>query len=836
MTSQDEMVGATHTALIAVLTLEEKVRLLTGRDTWSTWPIERIGLRSIVFSDGPSGVRGPLWDERSPSLNLPSATVLASSWDPEIARRYGNVSAQEARRKGVDVVLGPTINLHRSPLGGRHFEAFSEDPWLTAELAAAYVMGVQENGVGATVKHYVANEYETERFTASSEVDERTLREVYLRAFEKAVVEARVWVVMSSYNSINGVTASENDLLETPLNSEWGFDGVVVSDWTAVRSVAAASASQDLAMPGPDGAWGAALVEAVRDGQVSEAAIDRKVARLLTLAQRVGALESYAGGPADAGGLLRVEDGVAFAREAAAEGTVLLANDGVLPLDAARLQRVAVIGQNAVAARTQGGGSATVIPERVVSPWEGIVAALPDAEVTYRLGAVATMGITALPLAELTNPSTGGPGVLVRFLDDAGVELMREDRFATSLVFFAGNAPTLTASALELSCRWTPTENGDVTVGFASIGRGRISVDGALVLDDVAVGDSTDVGANILDPPKAVAPVAVSVTAGRPVDVVLELDLAIMQETTDGAFGITLGVAPSDTDPEARIADAVAVAAASDLAIVVVGTNAQVESEGFDRSDLRLPGRQDDLVAAVAATGTPTVVVVNSGSPVELPWRDDVSAIVLPYFGGQEMGNALADVLLGRVEPGGRLPTTWAASMAEVPVLDVTPVDGKLEYAEGIHLGYRAWLRAGLWDGLGHGLREVPRAAYPFGFGLGYTTWELRDLVVKAPAASGGDARVGVTVTNTGARRGKQVVQVYLARPESGVDRPVRWLAGHAVVRADADESVAVEISVPARAFAHWQNGVGWAHEPGTIDVLVGTTVDDVPLSSTVTL
>ena len=234
----------------------------------------------------------------------------------------------------------------------------------------------------------------------------------------------RVWVVMSSYNSINGVTASENDLLETPLNSEWGFDGVVVSDWTAVRSVAAASASQDLAMPGPDGAWGAALVEAVRDGRVSEAAIDRKVARLLTLAQRVGALESYAGGPADAGGLLRVEDGVAFAREAAAEGTVLLANDGVLPLDAARLQRVAVIGQNAVAARTQGGGSATVIPERVVSPWEGIVAALPDAEVTYRLGAVATMGITALPLAELTNPSTGGPGVLVRFLDDAGVELM----------------------------------------------------------------------------------------------------------------------------------------------------------------------------------------------------------------------------------------------------------------------------------------------------------------------------------------------------------------------------------------------------------------------------
>ena len=237
---------------------------------------------------------------------------------------------------------------------------------------------------------------------------------------------------------------------------------------------------------------------------------------------------------------------------------------------------------------------------------------------------------------------------------------------------------------------------------------------------------------------------------------------------------------------------------------------------------------------ARAATRAATVWV--APVPVELPWRDDVSAIVLPYFGGQEMGNALADVLLGRVEPGGRLPTTWAASMADVPVLDVTPVDGKLEYAEGIHLGYRAWLRAGLGDGLGDEPREVPRAAYPFGSGLGYTTWELRDLVVEEVAASGGDVRVGVTVTNTGARRGKQVVQVYLARPESSVDRPVQWLAGHAVVRADAGESVAVEISVPARTFAHWQNGVGWAHEPGTFNVMVGTSVDDIPLSSTVTL
>ncbi len=276
---------------LATLTLEEKVTLLTGRDFWSTWPIEKIGLRRILFSDGPSGVRGETWDERDPSLNLPSATALASSWDPDIARRYGAAAAVEARRKGVDVVLGPTINLHRSPLGGRHFEAFSEDPVLTADLAVGYVRGVQDNGVGATPKHYIANDSETDRFTVDVRVSDRALRELYLFPFEQAVRQARAWLVMSSYNSVNGTTATENDLLETPLNSEWGFDGVVVSDWTAVRSVDSAGASQDLAMPGPDGPWGDALVQAVRAGQVSEAAVDRKVARILTLASRVGALD-----------------------------------------------------------------------------------------------------------------------------------------------------------------------------------------------------------------------------------------------------------------------------------------------------------------------------------------------------------------------------------------------------------------------------------------------------------------------------------------------------------------------------------------------------------------
>ncbi|HET8988355.1 MAG TPA: glycoside hydrolase family 3 N-terminal domain-containing protein, partial [Humibacillus sp.] len=318
--------------LLQQLSLEDKVALVQGADFWTTVPLPHIGLRAMTLSDGPAGVRGPVWDERDPSLNMPSGTALAASWDTELADRYGAAAASEARRKGVDVVLGPTINLHRSPLGGRHFECFSEDPWLSGELGAAYVEGLQRNGVAATPKHYVANDSETDRFTVDVHVDERALRELYLLPFERTV-EAGAWAIMSAYNSVDGVTMTENDLLETPLNSEWGFDGVVISDWTAVRSLDSVPAAQDLAMPGPAPAW-ADLADAVRDGRLDEADLDRKVLRLLLLAERVGALEgTTAVVPAPV-------DGHAFVREAAIEGAVLVKNDGELPWRAASLSKV----------------------------------------------------------------------------------------------------------------------------------------------------------------------------------------------------------------------------------------------------------------------------------------------------------------------------------------------------------------------------------------------------------------------------------------------------------------------------------------------------------------
>jgi len=798
---------------LAALTLEEKVQLLTGRDFWNTWPIEKIGLRRMLVSDGPAGVRGEVWDERDPSLNLPSGTALASAWDPDIARRYGAAAAVEARRKGVDVVLGPTINLHRSPLGGRHFEAFSEDPVLTAELAASYVAGVQDNGVGATPKHYIANDSETDRFTVDVRVGDRALRELYLLAFEKAVTQARAWLVMSSYNSINGATATENELLQTPLNSEWGFDGVVISDWTAVRSLASARASQDLVMPGPDGPWGAALVAAVRAGEIDESVIDRKVLRILELARRVGAFEGTP--PAEP---VWVEDGIAFARQAAIEGTVLLANRGELPWDPAALRSVAVIGDNAANARTQGGGSAMVMPEYTVSPLDGLGAALPGVDVSYSLGAAVQQGLVELPLRQLTNPVTATPGLRARFLDEDGSELFAEDRRCSALVYFGGDAPIARSATFELTTRLTPEQSGPVRLGFAMVGHGKLYVDGELLVDHVLEPVGTDLGAAFLAPPSASAQIAL--TAGVPVDVRFTYDLRGRSGPLADALSLRLGTEPPAGDEDALIAAAAGAAARADVALVVVGTNSVVESEGYDRTSLALPGRQDDLVRAVAAANPRTVVLVNSGAPVLLPWRREVAAVLVGYFGGQEMGNAVADVLLGVAEPGGRLPTTWPAAEADVPVLSTTPVDGVLEYGEGIHIGYRAWLR------------QAAPPAYWFGSGLGYTDIALVSVHAPAEAAPGEVVPLTVSVENRGRRDGKQVVQVYAERPDSSVDRPVRWLVGFAPVRVAAGQSAAVEVAVPTRLLAHWASG--WQYEPGEYVLRVGTSVVDLPIEARV--
>ncbi|HWS57074.1 MAG TPA: glycoside hydrolase family 3 N-terminal domain-containing protein, partial [Actinotalea sp.] len=412
---------------LGALTLEQKVRLMTGADFWSVYAEPAAGLRRLVVSDGPAGIRGEFWDERDTSANVPSPTALAATWDPERVEALGLLLAAEARRKGVDVQLAPTVNLHRTPYGGRHFENFSEDPYLTARIGVAYVQGVQAGGVGATVKHFVANDTETDRMSVDAQVDERTLRELYLAPFEAIVREGGVWAVMAAYNKVNGTTSTETPLLRDILQDEWGFDGVTMSDWFATRStVAAATGGLDLAMPGPAGPWGPALVEAVRAGEVDEARIDDHVLRILRLAARVGALEGIAA-VAQAPSYTEAEVAARLRADAAA-GFVLARNAGVLPLAADALTRVAVLGPNAEVGRTLGGGSATVYPPYTVSPLDGIRAALGEGVAVTCGEGVRAHERTSPARDVFTSRADGTPGVEIRYLAADGSVLLTEPR------------------------------------------------------------------------------------------------------------------------------------------------------------------------------------------------------------------------------------------------------------------------------------------------------------------------------------------------------------------------------------------------------------------------
>jgi beta-glucosidase len=817
------------------LSLERKVRLLTGADFWSLYPEPAIGLRRLVVSDGPAGVRGERWDERDPSANVPSPTALAASWDEAQVERIGRLLAGEARRKGVDVLLAPTVNLHRTPYGGRHFECFSEDPLLTARVGVAYVRGLQAGGVAATVKHFVANDSETERLTVDARVDERALRERYLAAFEPIVREAGVWAVMAAYNSVNGTTATEHPMLAEVLKGEWGFDGVVMSDWYAARSTEpAARAGLDLVMPGPGGPWGERLVAAVQGGRVPEAAVDDKVLRLLRLAARVGALDGV--DPAAPPAAPWSEAAVAAElRDSAAAGFVLVRNaevDGApaLPWDQAALRRVAVLGPNAEVARTLGGGSATVFPPSTVSPLEGLRAALGSGvRVDHGRGVRSSNRLPVAPLALLRRPD-GGEGVEVRFLAADGTVRGRELRSTAAFTWLSSFGPELPMAevdAVELHTRVRAPETGSYLLGASGLGAVRLTVAGQVAFDTVTeLPAGADPVEAMMRPPQEQVPVELA--AGEEVPVVLRYrsrDRGGFGEAEPVVVSFQLNVARQESDKE-ELERAVALAAGADAAVIVVGTTEEVESEGFDRDALALPGRQDELVRRVAAVNPRTVVVVNSGAPVLLPWADAVPAVLVAWFPGQEFGNALADVLCGHREPAGRLPTVWpAAEHRHLP--SARPVDGRLRYAESIHVGNCAYDRAGT------------EPAFCFGHGLGYTTWEYLDITTPPRVDSEGDAVVTVRVRNTGPRPGREVVQVYASRPASTVERPTRWLAGFAAATASPGQEVTVEVPVPARALAHWDvDARAWTVEPGSYHLTAGRSYGDqrltAKLSSTV--
>jgi beta-glucosidase len=801
------MTTAEHAALIKSLDLPAKVALLTGAATFSLAPEPSIGLAEIRLSDGPTGVRGLKFAGGRVVALFPNATLLAAAWSEQTAYEVGRLLAEEAMAQEIHVVLGPTINLHRTPLGGRLFEAYSEDPLLTGKLAAAYVRGMQDSGVGACLKHLVANESETDRNTVNSVVDEATLRELYLLPFEIAVEESDAWSIMAAYNDVNGVAATEQDHVNNEVvKGEWGYRGLIMSDWFATKTAGpAANGGLDLVMPGPSGPWGDALVAAVRSGEVDEAVIDDHLGRLLLLAARVGAL----GQPRDFPAGLPAPDSPARKEQLtrlAAQGITVLKNDaGILPLD--RSHTVALIGRHAVQTIDMGGGSAQVNPPYQVSVAEGL---------TERLGGNVTVTdgveVRTRPVPArggfLVDPATGAPGVEVVLRDADGAELERRHAAnATTMVGMDDDFEGVVATAV---LRGTITSSGPVELGVTGVGDWTVRAAGQTQNFALSV-SGTNMGEEILAPPVRVDTFSVEEGSLLEATVTLRSGTGPAGEALSGIglFGLIAHRAARETVDV--IDDAVRAAAAADVAVVVVGLTEEQETESVDKATLHLPGAQDALVEAVAGAARKTIVVVNAATPVVMPWLSRVDAVLWAGLPGQEGGHAIAAALLGDIEPAGRLVTTFPTEDGKTPAWSVTPVDGKLVYDEGTFIGYR-----------GHFAGRAPEPAFWMGHGLGYGSWEYSDVRM----VPGDSPSVTVTVRNTSRHTSREVVQVYF-RPRE-LDEPIR-LVGWESATVTPGDSARVTVRTDGRMWRSWNTSTNaWDRLSPGGELLIARGLGDI--------
>lgn len=790
--------------LLAAMHLEEKVSLLAGQDAWRLAGVERLGIPALVTSDGPTGVRGPSFIAGR-SVSFPCGTSLAASWDPALIEEVGRAIGIEARRAGVHMLLAPTVNLHRHPLAGRNFECFSEDPLLSAEAAAAYVRGVQQAGVACCVKHFACNDSEFERYTIDSVVDEAVQRELYFTPFA-AAIRAGAWSVMAAYNKVNGSYATENAALLTEvLRDDWGFDGVVVSDWYATQSGAAALlAGLDVEMPGPGLHRGDALQQLVAAGRVPMAAVDRSVRRILTLIERVTTHAEL--------GDTSMADAVAVSRRTAARGMVLLRNDGALPLDPAKLTTVAVIGPGAEVGTFQGGGSGQVNPEQVAGILPALRAALRPADVLFARGCV--LSDWPQPVSEPIASTAGKPGVRVSYWNRDDGEPIADPEIGRQLTLtwigpvLPGHADGTVRIAVETDLHLG--ETGIAQIVFSGSGRVRIR------LDDEEIADETwhVSGGEVFELPSHTRRVSAAFHAGTRRRLTVLFDPG-----THGGVN-RLEVTLVQPDPADLADQALALARRSDLVILVAHSPSGWEAEGRDRTTMDLPGAQNELISTVAAANPRTVVVVNAGVPITMPWLPEVAAVVQTWFPGQTIGDALADVLTGAVNPSGRLPMTYVASPADLPADAFYPgADGRVVYGECFELGYRRLSEA------------APAAVFPFGFGLSYSAFALDAPTATVIGADDGPRiEISVPVRHQSGPAGRAVVQVYA---RSGwADRPMRELVGFGSVELGPGECAAARIVIPADRLRWWRDG-RWQAPEQAITLLVGTSSADLPFAMT---
>lgn len=791
--------------LINAMTLEEQVSLLSGEDFWSLPTIDRLGIGKLRVTDGPNGARGGgslLGGVKSTCF--PVGIGLGATWDIDLLEEIGAALADEAKSKGAHMLLAPTVNIQRSVTNGRNFECYSEDPVLTAELASAYITGLQGQGVSATIKHFAGNESEIERTTMSSIIDERALREVYLVPFERAVKKAGTMGVMTAYNRVNGIYASEHNwLIGDVLRGEWAFDGLVMSDWFGSHSTAeTVNAGLDLEMPGPPRDRGAKLVTAVEAGEVSRDAIRARVRAVLSVMERTGALHGHRAHEEHADD--RPEHR-ALIRRAGAEGMVLLKNDSILPLKAG--QRIAVIGPNARTAQIMGGGSSQLNPHYRVSPWQGLVSAVGEDKLGYAPGCgnarFQPLLRGKLQVEYFANRTLSGDAVHTETMEAA--EAFWLDRVAEGKVL-----PDRFSARLK--ARFVPEETGIHRVGVASAGLSRVYVNGVPVADAWA---SWTRGRTFFEEGCDEVVGEIALNAGEPAEITIEFATKDHAALALAALRVGIGLPLGD----AAIAAAAEIAAAkADVALVFVGRNGEWDTEGSDLAGIELPGRQNELVSAVARANRNTVVVLQTGGPVEMPWIDEVAGIVQAWYPGQEAGNAIADVLLGKAEPGGRLPQTFPARWSDNPAYSQDPrvypgMDGGVEYREGVFVGYRHYDR--------HGITPL----FPFGFGLSYTDFSLGGLSVDDTRfEADGTVTVSLDVRNTGARVGSTVVQLYIAPEDAPVSRPEKELKAFAKIGLAPGETRRLTVMLDARAFAYFDvEKQVWVVTPGAYRLQLGT-------------
>ncbi|MFH0952702.1 MAG: glycoside hydrolase family 3 C-terminal domain-containing protein [Verrucomicrobiota bacterium] len=795
--------------LVGRMTLEEKVDLLSGKAGDCTKDIPRLGIPSLRVSDGPHGLG---WGVKATCF--PTDLSMAATWNPDLIRQVGVALGQEARASNRQVLLGPCMNIHRTPLGGRNFESFGEDPYLAGRMAVAYVKGVQSQKVGTSIKHYACNNQEWERTTISVELDERALREIYLPAFKAAVQEADPWTLMGAYNKVRGRWCCENKYLLTDiLKNEWGFKGFVVSDWGGTHStVDAANAGLDLEMPGPGEHLNRSLIDAVKKGEVKQAVIDDKVRRILRVIFLAGLFDAP---DPKLKGALATPEHITLARKVAEESIALLKNEGnALPLNRDQIKTLAVIGPNAEVARVGGGGSSTVEPPYAVSPLEGIRKKCgSQVAVSHSKGCTSPMELKPIVSSMLSPPGATNAehGLRAEYFDNMNLNgEPKVTRIDPEIDFNWGDkSPDPRIPADQFSVRWTgtftPAMSGAYELGLTSDDGFRLYLDGSLLVD------------SWVDQAGLTKTAPVTLEAGKAYDLRVEY-----YENWGGALA-RFGYIPSGDE---MVGDAVTAAAACDAAVVFVGLSHQFEGEGNDRHNLELPGKQNELIESVVKANKNTIVVVISGTPVNMSrWLDQVPAVVEMWYAGLEGGNAIANVLFGDVNPSGKLPMTFPKDLKDFPSQENYPgANGVVRYAEGIYVGYRYF-----------DTKQV-EPLFPFGHGLSYTQFGYSDLKIAYRMDPQGP-RLGASLNleNTGTREGSEVVQLYVHDVKSSLDRPLKELKAFKKVSLKPGEKKPVTFELGRSALAFYDPArKGWVVEPGAFEILVGSSSRDIRLKGTV--